>query len=128
MDDLSVEAGRGRMELMMPLMVARAFSFELYLKCLISIEGKEVPHHHHLRKIFDILSSRRLGTKIRSLTFDSALDLSSNAFEKLRYADEKNMGDGEGWMASEISNGARRVILGLYPDWDQPFKHTIESR
>ena len=43
---------------MLPCLVMQAFCIELYIKCLICIEGHPVPRGHHLKNLFDRLNGK----------------------------------------------------------------------
>jgi HEPN domain-containing protein len=97
----------------LPCVVMQAFSIELYLKCLIGLEGRPVPRGHHLRNLFDRLNGKSqkelaalwladhdsrealrnvLPSKWRDAISDDvgqALSDGSRAFEELRYAYER---------------------------------------
>jgi len=128
-----------RPELIVPRTVLLAFSLELYLKCIITLEGKEYIGIHHLEKLFSELEGdtqtvikacynqrngnaaaaaleyKKLGISV-SHDFESALSLSSNAFQKFRYAFEKPS-EMFGWMADDILQCVRATILARNPDW-----------
>jgi hypothetical protein len=92
-----------------PLLVICAFSCELYLKCLISMEGNEPPTTHNLKKLFKCVRGKtqreleaawdadeatrnqlaKLGVMVGSKvpeTLRDALSDGANAFDGLRYA------------------------------------------
>ena len=97
---------------MVPCLVMQAFSIELYIKCLIGLEGHKIPQGHHLKNLFDRLNGktqkelaalwladndsrdavrRMLPPNLREAVLDEvgkALSDGSRAFEQLRYAYE----------------------------------------
>jgi hypothetical protein len=101
-----------------PVLVTGAFTIELFLKCLVSIERGKIPYGHNLRELFDqpsdsarariqrtwdndILVYRKaewdhfeaeLGQRIvRDLP--GALAAASKSFERIRYSYEGNTAD-----------------------------------
>jgi hypothetical protein len=97
---------------MLPCIVMQAFCIELYIKCLICIEGHPVPRFHHLKNLFDRLNGKTqkelaalwladndsrdafrkmLPAKWHGAVSDDvrqALSDGSRAFDELRYAYE----------------------------------------
>ncbi|NOJ43374.1 hypothetical protein [Bradyrhizobium australiense] len=96
----------------LPSIVMAAFSVELYIKCLICLQGDPVPRGHHLKNLFDRLNGKTqkelaalwsadngsrdafrtmLPAKWHNSISDDvrqALSDGSRAFEELRYAYE----------------------------------------
>ncbi len=133
-------------QLLMPSIVCSAFCLELYFKALIVIEkGGVAPRGHDLQFLFSCVSKtnqmkiraffnqrtrvnaariaqfaaaeKAAGIASKPWTFDNVLAASKRAFEKLRYAYQKDLQSGEGWMANDIKDGTRAIILALHPDW-----------
>jgi hypothetical protein len=129
-----------------PACALAAFSLELYFKSLIVFDDRVAPENHDLQRLFSLLSrdhqqkirdffrqenaklelqyraiEKHEGRPIPRPNFDRILDLSKNAFTKLRYAYQTdNLRDGEGWTGSVIWDGTRTLILKLHPDWAVP--------
>jgi hypothetical protein len=99
------EIGSGRAHLGFAYGVNGAFAVELYLKCLLTVEGSPVPASHNLKFLFDQLS-RESKVKIRSVhnerasqdsvfaslersgiktDLDSLLEQGQDVFEQFRY-------------------------------------------
>jgi hypothetical protein len=134
------EASFKDLRVLFPSFMLEAFTMELYLKCLLSIEKKTAPWDHNLRKLFDRLSVdnrnrivalsapaiAKLNAKYRRadpvfashpITFEGALDESSKAFENIRYLHE-TIGTPKfspSWVAGGIANAVRARILELEP-------------
>jgi hypothetical protein len=119
-------------------MVLAAFTLELYFKCLLCLETGKVPQTHNLKALFlglthstrqridalwnpkaielDYLFNtmeRVTGTLVpRDLA--AALDISANAFVRIRYAHED---DKSAFIVGDLPSIVRRVILEKMPDW-----------
>lgn len=127
--------------LILPYILCAALSLEISLKCLIMVEGRSYKGIHELSKLFEAISEESQA-KVKSLyepfvahhqmifdhihgqsegapiaTFDRILRASSRAFTNLRYPYEKLTKGGEGWLATEITDCVRQVILDLKPEW-----------
>jgi hypothetical protein len=125
-------------EVRIPAVVCSAFALELFLKCLLVIEGRKSTGHD-LRELFDSLSddaktrirdrfaprlpeaqqmiresAAAAGVDAPHVDFDSILDLSKAAFVQTRYIYE-GIAPGTGWAASGILDATRQVILDLKP-------------
>jgi hypothetical protein len=100
---------------MIPMAVASAFCCELYLKCLIRLEGKKPDSTHDLEILFGTLNSesqesirkasepdvtawvawfdevyhKHLNKEPPKVDFDFLLNRSADAFKKIRYQFEK---------------------------------------
>ena len=120
-----------------PAVTCAAMALELYLKCLIAMEGTKNPNIHDLRDLFEKLSPSlqasvrshfdahsdavkefliKDGSQASEVTFDFVLDWSREAFVRARYVFD----DGQPqaiWWADCITECARRVILDAHPDW-----------
>ncbi|CUU20835.1 hypothetical protein CDS [Bradyrhizobium sp.] len=123
----------------LPCIVMQAFSIELYIKCLICLEGHPIPRGHHLKNLFDRLNgktqkelsvlwtadneSREAFRKMLPAQFHSAvsddvrqaLSDGARAFEELRYAHE-----GEPacrFYIDTIPRMLRQIIWQRKPDW-----------
>jgi hypothetical protein len=124
-----------------PVMVVGAFTIELFLKCLISLETGTLPTRvHHLKELFDKLTP---ATQIRieaewqkiaahrsaewdgfenSLGIEIARDLPSalaagaDAFQRIRYSYE---GGNESlqFYLQDLPRALGRVILEAKPEW-----------
>ena len=124
---------------MMPAMVLSAFSAELFLKCLLILDGQRPPDVHHLRTLFELLHPQRkvrieelwdksvaanvhefenterlLDIKIpRDLK--TALSDCGNAFDGLRYVYEDP--SKVKFYIIDFARIVRTVILEFRPDW-----------
>jgi hypothetical protein len=119
--------------------VNAAFASELYLKCIIGLEGKRVPTSHDLGALYAMISGpaqrkmellwdelyarappgnldaadRMIGRKLpRDLP--TVLAEGSRAFEQFRYLYE---GGGESSVTFLFPDVAKRYIVELNPDW-----------
>lgn len=125
-----------------PGIVCSAFSLELYLKCLILLEGNKYTGTHKLDKLFQKLSQDSQ-TAIRNgctpllqmqniwngvprppsspplpvLDFDYALQASRNAFDVFRYVYETEKLDGGNWFGQPIIQCTKERIIALRPEW-----------
>ena len=128
-------ANHGLPTCMFPMVMCASFSLELYLKCLILIEGNTYGKLHDLNKLFlktkvdsqkkiranyeplkarkDAMFSAMKGVPTPRTDFDFVLSASAKAFENFRYAFEGNVPDQTGWLASEISECVRERIVEL---------------
>jgi HEPN domain-containing protein len=127
----------------MPSIVTSAFALELYLKCLLTIEGAKFGNIHDLWDLFGKLSQARkrkirayfaknstnlkkyvvgtykqAGMKAPIITFAFALKASRKAFPNMRYVFESGLRTGTGWLADAILEGTRRTILDINPHWE----------
>jgi hypothetical protein len=118
--------------LIFPLSVCSAFALELYLKCLIVIEGQAAPRTHDLAALFAQLSAdaqadikRRYNEYRAGLPdgfpinhdIEDALKKSARAFEKLRYVYEGRLNEGDGWACHQVMVAVRDRIDSLHPGW-----------
>jgi len=126
-----------------PPIVCAAFALELYLKCLLTIEGKKPPKSHDLQELFELLGAKTQShirarfkpyeseqeelaspayaaqgmTRPPGAVFDFILNASRDAFETYRYIHEKGLEANQGWGADRIMQAARNVILDRHPEW-----------
>jgi hypothetical protein len=123
----------------LPCIVMQAFCIELYVKCLICMEGHPVPRGHHLKNLFDKLNGqtqkelaalwsadneRRNEFRVKlpppfgdSVSDDvrKALSDGARAFEELRYAYE---GEPTGrFYIGDNPRMLRRMIWQRKPEW-----------
>jgi HEPN domain-containing protein len=131
-------------ELNYPLAVNHALSLEIYLKCLVYLEGKTLDREHGLKTLFEMLDNstqeraeqyyeqfrinspycqameaelRRLGRDPAvEYEFKAALAKGSDAFVKMRYAYEGELG--RNYLLMPLELGIRRIILERNPSWD----------
>lgn len=121
----------------LPSLVVTAFSIEMYLKCLLSIETGHVPAVHVPKNLFDLLAPK---TKDRTRALwlakvqmkanhwavaapgepppydlDAALAEAADPFVKLRYANEGPVN--LRFRLSDLPEVLRDVILEMRPDW-----------
>jgi hypothetical protein len=112
-----------------PQVVLEAFAIELYLKCILAIEGTAPPRRHDLwENLFVLLTpdnKRRLthhynevlaGTTAPPLDIEEALKQSAKAFESFRYLYE-HLDETLVYSAAMVATAARRLILELRPAW-----------
>ena len=127
-----------------PSMVCEALSAELYLKCLLVIEGKGYPATHNIEELFDQLKSttqaeiERIAAPqlvfsqnamafvhakenkpgpVPVVTFRHLLHHGRNAFETFRYIHEKSsMPDGVS-SSRTIAASVREYLCVLHPGW-----------
>jgi len=130
----------------MPTITCAAFALELYLKCLLALDARDVPQTHNLRCLFDGLSEatqaeirerveprlpearRYVGEAYAKsglapppplVDFDFLLDSSEDAFPLVRYIYERGLPAGKGWIADPILEAARTTILARHPAWSE---------
>ena len=138
---LSKFIANGMPHYMFPMVTCSAFSLELYLKCLILIEGNESEKSHDLERLFSSLAGESqiaIRTNYQkcaihetaklfaargmpphpSTDFDFVLHASASAFENFRYAYEGIRKNPAGWMADPIRDCVRERILESYRDWE----------
>lgn len=127
---------------MLPSMVLSAFSCELYLKCLLHLEGQSIPPTHHLRAIFKRLSPRtrdsienrwlasqqdpqnvRMREAILKLTgehpstdFRKVLSESSQGFVDLRYIHEQTNPNSR-YGLCDLPRILRHTVVEKRPEW-----------
>jgi len=126
-----------------PLGVCMAFALELYFKSLIRIADKLYNREHDLVSLFEMLEKkdqdeikayfqansteavkyaerfyRETNRPVPRVDFDFVLNVSRKAFVKMRYLAEGATLDEE-WLADDIVEGTRQVILRRHPDWEQ---------
>lgn len=119
-----------------PLITLHAFSFELFLKCLMLLDKMTVPFTHDTKNLFNALPVSRK-SRISKLYADwqktrppkeqidiqRALNESSDAFEFYRYIFEAIPNAPflkHGWLAGGVRDAVRRVILEISPQWEEP--------
>jgi len=135
---LDSTAKSGHLHLFMPMGVAYAFSLELYLKCLLNVEGSSYPETHNLEELFRNLpknTKTHLTKRYKALTdqspcksrmkkdgfkveLKSDLEASRNAFVFLRYAYEGKAPSGSGFTAGLLLECIREEIVKKKPAWD----------
>jgi len=125
------------------MVVCQAFSMELYLKCLVAVEGGNPQNEHNLDKLFlkvgagsqgiiranygnkriaqDALYAAAKLPVLAKSDFDSALHASADAFTDFRYIYEGAIQSEEGWLAGSISECVRERIIELRPEWANLF-------
>jgi hypothetical protein len=121
-----------------PALVLAAFASELFLKCIICMDGKKVPKWHDLKNLFDLTSQssqRRMEKHWASMLdhradiiarmekstgqkfprdLSTCLALGSGAFEQLRYSYERGSTI---FFLSDFPAVARLSILEVKPEW-----------
>jgi hypothetical protein len=119
-----------------PSMVLSAFAIELFLKCLLLLEGKEFDRIHSLNVLFRRLShnqKRRIEevwekearSKVDELRrkfgfphpsdLPNALGTCARAFEHMRYGYEDP--DRQIFYLGDLPTILWRIILGIRPEW-----------
>src|SRR6266702_4257639 len=125
-----------------PWVVLSALSLEIFLKCLIILDGNsyqgihdllglfnrtkpdtqkelEAEYQKHLpeaQKRFDA-AYLQIGQTPPSASLQRALGDSNGAFVNVRYPYEKRMKAGGVWMATDVAEYVREIILKRRPDW-----------
>jgi HEPN domain-containing protein len=127
-----------------PHMMISAFAIELYFKCLLCLQRKNVPQTHNLRALFrdlDNSTKKRIEwiwnqhaptleklwqileqteTKKIPRDFESLLNISSQAFHQIRYLHESSAGS---FFVGDLVPILGTVILELQPTWAK-LRHT----
>jgi len=121
-----------------PSIVLSAFASELYLKCLLALEGKDVPKTHNLKTIFKRLRGKtqnrltdrwttylkttedgiRLVNKYENYDASDLLTVladGSNTFDEIRYSFERT--PKTEFVISNLPWLIRDEILDLKPEW-----------
>jgi hypothetical protein len=134
-----------------PSYTCAAFSLELYLKSLLTIEHGELEQGgHYLSTYFVPLSpeskvkirlyaeergeeatqrnqrvsdKENLGIAYPKFDFDKAMEDAERSFVKTRYAYEDNFEIGGAFTSHSIICATRRVILDRYPEWSSVDPH-----
>jgi hypothetical protein len=123
----------------LPSIVLCAFSCELYLKCLIVLEGNKALPTHNLKKLFKGLRGKtqkelealwgadvparaeiaklaeRIGEKMPE-DLRSAINDGANAFDNLRYAYQKDLSK-TNFVLGGFPRLLRQLVLQRRPDW-----------
>jgi hypothetical protein len=122
-----------------PSLVLCAFSCELYMKCLIGLEGNWPPAVHNLKKLFKSLRGKtqkeletlwdadvqarpsiaklaaQIGEKMPEHLREAISD-GANAFDNLRYAHQKDLKE-TNFVLGAFPRLLQRLILSRRPDW-----------
>ena len=126
-------------------MVLNAFANELFLKCLLILEGQEPPITHHLGSLFRRVSHKRkrrmeklwnaecrpkvefIQQQFRvPLDLPNAINTCADAFDQLRY-DYEDPGKSVYYL-SDLPWAIAKVIVEIKPEWDQPTQPTSPNR
>jgi HEPN domain-containing protein len=123
-----------------PSLTLAAFASELYLKCLLVLQGSRPPNIHDLKKLFDRIEPEMQQTieriwdthvqikqqyweKVRayikkpfSLDLRSALEQGGRGFEVIRYSYEQSQED-FGFVLSDLPRVLQIAILEIKPEW-----------
>ncbi|HET9848693.1 MAG TPA: hypothetical protein VFR68_09085 [Candidatus Dormibacteraeota bacterium] len=124
-------------------MACKAFSLELYFKCLLRMGRKPIERGHDLEELFSRIGQRHQakirqfwndnsdqvvsdlhnaykdsGRPIPKIDFAFALSISKDAFSIMRYVYEGVPPD-KGWAGDTIVEGARNRILEIHPEWER---------
>lgn len=123
-----------------PLVVNSAFAVEVYLKCLLLVEGKGQVRGHKLRALFDTLDPahreriktyydedvaakpyvKRIEAGIPDMKFEveAVLDAAGDAFVDWRYLLYEERGYTRRYYGfEELGDSVERLILELNPGW-----------
>ena len=118
---------------MIPAIVCSAFSVELFIKCLVMVEGGGAPRGHQLKALFSLLSqssqaavAQRFGELVGSnptaramtaqfphisLEIEDVLDTVNRVFEQWRYAYEGEAGSAYG--LGELAQAVQERVVEL---------------
>jgi hypothetical protein len=112
---------------MAPAFMTAAFCAELYLKCLLRISGKPVPHTHNLSRIFRLLPAefqadverQYAATDGAPATAREAIENAVGAFEAYRYYFQSRhlLSPNKQISAKAIIISVRNVIWEQRPKW-----------
>ena len=103
--------------------VLASYSVELYIKCLLAIEGRQLPTSHDIKFLFGQLPREtREGLRKkhdehpdRPGDLDEMLEKGGDTFNKVRYLFERHKTEfGLNWLGEVI----RQRIISLHPDWE----------
>jgi hypothetical protein len=129
---------KGNLLLGIPTVTNAAFALEMYLKCLLVVEGGNQKSGHDLQKLFMDLSpetqteltkahdnfvkehpifAAKIKIKGQRTDLKSLLSHARGAFVNFRYMSEKPAGE-SGWGLSGFTRIVRDRILAYHPDWD----------
>lgn len=126
-------------DLLAALVVNSAFAVEVYLKCVLLVEGKAAPREHSLKKLFADLD-RTHQSRIKKLFDESVgrnryakriqaadpaftyrlgavLNATSDAFEEWRYLYEVRPKTRIFYGLAELKEAIERLIIELKPEW-----------
>jgi|GEM_PF-3296819 len=120
---------------MSPVIAVSAFAFELFLKCLLLLDGDELPRTHDLNRLFNALKEdRRRQIEMRyeeqrqesrtaagpNFPLARVLEQSADAFESHRYIyeldDPRTVSP---FTVQVLCNTVRKILLELHPEWDR---------
>jgi hypothetical protein len=122
-----------------PIVVISAFASEIFLKCLLNLEGAKIPQTHNLETLFQALSAdtrarvtelwdaeveskkaqwaAAQGDNPAPLDLPTALKDGGHTFDAVRYAHE---GDVKcRFVMGDLPRVLRAVILEKKPEWDK---------
>jgi hypothetical protein len=131
-----------------PSIVLSAFASELFLKCLLLIEGRGTSNSHDLHALYRKLSQKAQALIASKWDFpakhaaqialmemhsgqkmptdlDSALARGKNAFIKMRYIYEDPLG--ADFFLADLPRILHAVILELKPEWKNRVVHAIKQ-
>jgi HEPN domain-containing protein len=122
-----------------PIVVLSAFASELFLKCLLNLEGKEFERTHNLEDLFGSLSdstraritelwdaevkrkkadwAAAQGDNPAPLDLPTALKDGGDAFDAVRYAHEGDVNCR--FVMGDLPRLLRTVIVEKKPEWDK---------
>ena len=135
---VEAQMSTGDMSLAVTYPTLAAFSLELYLKCLLYVQGAPgVPHVHNLKELFRNLNSKtkaelrkehdKLAGKDptfnlvkkrfgNSFDLDTLLEEGQDAFDVFRYCHE-GIKEGSGFSLNIFSWCVRKRLLKSHPEW-----------
>src|SRR5204863_9709526 len=99
-----------------------AYSVELYIKCLLAIEGQQPSKRHDIKYLFsqlgrethDGLRKKHDAHPDRPGDLDELLEKGGDTFNKVRYLFARHTTDfGLNWLGELV----RQRIISLHPDW-----------
>jgi hypothetical protein len=125
-----------------PGVTLEAFSLELYFKCLLRIDGHVITREHDYRRLYNPLGVVRQATITKYFkefakasstvavirarkppapydpdNIDSVIDFSKDAFESFRYIYEPEKAKTSNYVAADVRQAIRKLILELNPNW-----------
>jgi hypothetical protein len=131
-----------------PAIVLSAFASELFLKCLLLIEGKGTHNTHDLhvlykklskgtqalikskwdfptRRAADIALTEKMSGQKMPTDFESALSRGGKAFKYMRYIFEDPLSTD--FFLADLPRMLQAVILELKPEWNHAVIHAIKQ-
>ncbi|WFU41793.1 hypothetical protein QA640_04585 [Bradyrhizobium sp. CB82] len=135
-----------------PVISVGAFTTELFLKCLICIQGDDAPPHHDLKRLFELLNDetqariqrmweaevvvkrradweglKKFGLEVPD-DLPSALAKGAKAFQRYRYSYEEGSTDGLHYYLEDLSALLERIVLEMRPTFETHRRRPIPLR